>query len=147
MFPLLLNVGEVGFSVTTGTIGITVLAIAAHACMAFSAYGVIRDVLSGTAPYPGIRGHQPGNRRRGRKFTLGEIAEIVRNVPVEEFVSEEDIRTGGCSVARMKRMLVNRGALELAERCVEREDLVNEILRVRKFNEECAICAEQYVEG
>lgn len=71
----------------------------------------------------------------------------VRKVPVEEFVSEDDVRNGDCSIARMKRMLCNRGASEAAERCLERCDLVREVEKNRNFNEECAICAEEYVEG
>lgn len=72
---------------------------------------------------------------------------IVRKVPVEEFVSEENVRTGDCSVARMKRMMYNRGAADVAAKCVERDDLVRELEGIRNFNEECAICAEEYVEG
>ena len=68
-------------------------------------------------------------------------------MPVEEFVSEDDVKNGDCSIARMKRMLCNRGALEAAERCLERDELVREIEKTRNFNEECAICAEEYVEG
>ncbi len=68
-------------------------------------------------------------------------------MPVEEFVSEEDVRNGDCSIARLKRMLCNRGVLEAVERCIERADLVREVEKTRNFNEECAICAEEYVEG
>eukprot|EP00804_Cyclotella_cryptica_P027436 CCRYP_008856-RA/>CCRYP_008856-RA protein AED:0.41 eAED:0.41 QI:0/-1/0/1/-1/1/1/0/287 len=144
-FPILLNAGGAGImGSSTGTIAVTILAIGAHACMAIAAYGVLREVLSGTAPYPGTR---QGRRTRRRKYTVGEIADIVRKVPVEEFVSEEDIKNGECSIIRMKRILKNRGAAEAVERCLEREDLVNEILRVRKYDEACAICSEDYVEG
>ncbi len=66
---------------------------------------------------------------------------------MEEFVSEEDIRNGDCSISRLKRMLRNRGSSEAAERCLERADLVREVEKSRNFNEECAICAEEYVEG
>jgi hypothetical protein len=66
---------------------------------------------------------------------------------VEEFVSEENIKNGECSIARMKRILRNRGAGETAERCLEREELVKEICRVRKYEDECTICSEDYAEG
>ncbi|KAL7472518.1 hypothetical protein ACHAXS_012875 [Conticribra weissflogii] len=155
---------------SAGSIGIMILAIAAHACMAFAAYGVLSDVLAGTSAYPGNRGRGGGGRRGGRggrKYSLGEIAEIVRKVPVEEFVSEEDVKRAGgggssgrgsggddnkgecctVSVARLKRMLKNRGAAEAGEVCKEKSELVEEILKVRKYNEECAICAEKYEEG
>ena len=69
-------------------------------------------------------------------------------MPVEEYLSEEDIRTGDCSVGRLKRMMSNRGAADVVEaKCVERDDLVRELEGIRNFNEECAICAEEYVEG
>ena len=71
----------------------------------------------------------------------------VRKVHVEEYVSEENARTGDCSISRLKRMMSNRGASEIASKCVERHDLVREIERIRNFNDECAICAEEYVEG
>lgn len=146
VIPIFINIG--GSSIlngSSGTIAVTVLAIAAHACMAMAAYGVLREFLSGT-------GHQfPGNRRgttpRRKKYTVGEIADLVRKVPVEEYVSEADIKNGECSISRMKRILVHRGAAEAAERCLTREDLVDEISRVRKCENECTICSEDYVEG
>ncbi|KAL9183444.1 hypothetical protein ACHAXT_004300 [Thalassiosira profunda] len=141
--PLLLN----GLLQDSGVVQVTLLAIVAHSLMAVAAYRVLRDVLNagGAGQYPGNR--RGIGRRRPRKLTVAEIADIVRKVPVEEYVSQEDIQNGECSVARMKRMLVNRGAAEAAENCVEREELVQEVERVRKFNEECAICAEEYAEG
>jgi hypothetical protein len=45
---------------------------------------------------------------------VSEIADILRKVPVEEFVSNEEFRSGECSVTRMKRMTTNRGATEIA---------------------------------
>lgn len=148
--PLLLNgvqhsEGVSNFLASTGVLQVTVLAILAHSMMAIAAYRVLRDVIDGegVGPYPGNRRQQ----RLGRKLTVSEIADILRKVPVEEFVSEEDVRTGNCSVARMKRMLLNRGAGDIAEKCVEKDDLIKEVLKVRKYNEECAICAEEYVEG
>ncbi|KAL3797487.1 hypothetical protein ACHAW5_010096 [Stephanodiscus triporus] len=133
----------------SGFVHLVVLAMIAHAAMTIAGYRVLRDVLGS-----GIAGVYPGNRRgggrrgRGRKLTVTEIADIVRKVPVEEYVSEENIRTGDCSVARMKRMMTNRGAADgVAAKCVERDDLVREIEGIRNFNEECAICAEEYVEG
>jgi len=153
--PLLLNglrkEGLSGMLVDTwadsGVIQITVLAIIAHSMMAIAAYRVLRDVLDGegVAPYPGNQ--RGGRRRRGRKLTVSEIADVVRKVPAEEFVPEEDVRTGACSVARMKRMLVNRGAPDAAERCIEKDDLAREVEKARNFNQECPICAEEYAEG
>jgi hypothetical protein len=149
VIPIFINIGGVSgiMSTSSGTIAVTVLALAAHACMAMAAYGVLREFLSGT-------NHQfPGNRRNNRmprvkKYNVGEIANLVRKIPVEEFVSEQEIKNGECSISRMKRILINRGAAEAAERCLERRDLLNEIGRVRKYNDaECTICSEEYVEG
>ena len=47
----------------------------------------------------------------------------------------------------MKRMLVNRGASDAIERCIDKSDLLEEIEKVRKYNEECTICTESYQEG
>lgn len=47
----------------------------------------------------------------------------------------------------MKRMLVNRGASDSLHRCIDRSDLLEEIEKVRKVNDDCTICAEQYEEG
>jgi len=77
---------------------------------------------------------------------VSEISDIVRKVPAEEFFPLAAVETG-CSTARLKRMLVHRGAAEAAQKCVERDDLAKEVLKVRNFNEECPICAEEYVEG
>ncbi len=57
------------------------------------------------------------------------------------------LKVGACSISKMKRMLVNRGASDSLHRCLDRSDLLEEIEKVRKYNGECAICAEQYQEG
>lgn len=152
-FPLLMNGLQKGgleqLLADSGVVQITILAVIAHSLMAVAAYRVLRDVLDGgtLGVYPGNRRGGIGLRRRARKLTVAEIADIVRKVSVEEFVSEEHVKVGECSIARMKRMLVNRGESEVAETCVERKDLVKEVERVRNYNAECAICAEDYAEG
>jgi len=150
--PLILNglqsEGVSGFLEYSGVIQMTVLAIIAHSMMAIAAYRVLRDVLDGedgVGPYPGnVRG---GRRRRGRRLTVSEISDIVRKVPAEEFYSPTMVKTGVCSTARLNRMLANRGAAEAAHNCIGPDDLAKEVLKVRNFNEECPICAEEYVEG
>lgn len=42
---------------------------------------------------------------------------------------------------------MNRGAFDALNKCIDRTDLLHEVEKVRKFNEECAVCAEQYEEG
>lgn len=149
--PLILNglksEGLSNFLEYSGVIQMTVLAIIAHAMMAVAAYRVLRDVLDseGVGPYPGnLRG---GRRRRGRKMTVSEISDIVSQVPAEEFCSPTMIKTGTCSTERLKRMLINRGAADVVQECLEKDDLAKEVLKVRNFNDECPICAEEYVEG
>jgi hypothetical protein len=125
-------------------------AFLAHSFMAVGAYRILRGILNGdVGTYPGMRGAAGGGMRarRSRKFTVEDIADLVRKVPVEEFVSEEELKSGGCSISKMKRMLVNRGASDALHKCLDRKDLLQEIERVRKFNEDCAVCAEQYEEG
>jgi len=108
---------------------------------ALAAYRVLRNLIDGNVTdYPGLR-------RRRTKLTVIQIADIVYKVPVEEYVSPEAINNGECSIARLKRMLVNRGESSVAEACIERDELVKEICKVRNYNEECAICAEEYQEG
>eukprot|EP00956_Cyclotella_meneghiniana_P008283 scaffold11039_cov21-Cyclotella_meneghiniana.AAC.1 len=150
VIPILINVGGSGImSSTVGTISLAAIALAAHACMAFAAYGVLREYLSGGA------GVFPGNRRnndttsRVKQYTVVEMADIVRKIPVEEYVSMEDIRGGECSVSKLKRMLRHRGAGDaIADQyCLEKEDLMNELCRVRKHEGECTICSEDYAEG
>ena len=124
---------------SNGFLHITSLALIAHGCMAIAAYRVMRGfTLNGVPDYP-------GNRRLRRKLTVADIADIVRKVPVEEFVSENDYES--CSVTKLKRMLANRCKSQASEHCVERDDLIREIQKARHFHSECSICAEQFVEG
>lgn len=124
---------------SNGVLHITSLALIAHGCMAIAAYRVMRGfTLNGVPDYP-------GNRRLRRKLTVAEIADIVRKVPVEEFVSENDY--GSCSVTKLKRMLANRRRSQESEHCLERDDLIREIQKARHFHSECSICAEEFVEG
>jgi len=133
------------------TLQLSMFAFLAHSLMALGAYRLLRQVLNnpdGVGVYPGMRRQGGGGgRRRSRRYTVGDIEGMVRKVPVEEFVSEEDLKVGACSISKMKRMLVNRGASDSLHRCLDRSDLLEEIEKVRKYNEECAICAEQYQEG
>eukprot|EP00985_Skeletonema_marinoi_P020693 scaffold12368_cov149-Skeletonema_marinoi.AAC.4 len=123
------------------TLQLSMFAFLAHSFMAVGAYRLLRQVLNNqdVGTYPGMRqGGGRGGRRRtgsGRRYTVGDVEGMVRKVPVEEFVSEEE------------RMLVNRGASDSLHRCLDRSDLLEEIEKVRKYNEDCTICAEQYEEG
>lgn len=145
VIPILINVGGSGImSSTAGTISLAVVALAAHACMALAAYGVLREYLSGAADFPGNR---RGNTVRARKYTVAEMADLVRKIAVEEYVSEDDITNGECSISKLKRMLCHRGAGGAAKKCLEKDELTSELLRVRKHEKECTICSEDYAEG
>ena len=151
--PLLLNgAANEGFASlvyseygSSGVLQMTTLAIVLHSLMAFAAYRVLRNIID-SGGLAAAAGEFPGLARR-RKLTVAQISDILGKVAVEEFVSKEDVQNGQCSVARMKRMLVNRGESGTAELCVEKEELVQAIIKVRNYNEECAVCAEEYAEG
>lgn len=81
-FPLVWNLlkskGLMGILFTDpGMVQVSVLAVAAHSVMAIAAYRVLRDVLDsgGVGQYPG-NNRQGGRRRRMRKLTVSEIADI-----------------------------------------------------------------------
>ncbi|KAL3791724.1 hypothetical protein ACHAWO_000440 [Cyclotella atomus] len=126
VIPIFINLGTSGMvASSSGTIAQIVLAIVEHAFLASS--------ISYVAYI--------------KKYTGGVIADLIRKVPVEEYVSEQKIRNGECSTSKMKRMLLHRGAADEADRCLEQQDLVDEICRVRIYEKECTICSEEYVEG
>lgn len=134
------------------TLQLSMFAFLAHSFMAVGAYRLLRQVLNNqdVGTYPGMRQGGGGRRRTtgsGRMYAVGDVEGMVRKVPVEEFVSEEELKAGACSISKMKRMLVNRGASDSLHRCLDRSDLLEEIEKVRKYNEDCTICAEQYEEG
>lgn len=150
IIPIVLDGGATALFNDRNTLQLSMFAFLAHSFMAVGAYRILRGILNGdVGTYPGMRrgGAAAAGGRRPRKYTVEDIADLVRNVKVEEFVSEEELKSGGCSISKMKRMLVNRGASDALHRCLDRNDLLQEIERVRKFNEDCAVCAEQYEEG
>ncbi len=150
IIPIVLDGGATALFNERNTLQLSMFAFLAHSFMAVGAYRILRGILNGdVGTYPGMRGAAGGGMRarRSRKYTVEDIAELVRTVPVEEFVSEEELKSGGCSISKMKRMLVNRGASDALHKCLDRNDILQEIERVRKFNEDCAVCAEQYEEG
>jgi hypothetical protein len=78
VWNLLKNKGLMGILFTDpGMVQVSVLAVAAHSVMAIAAYRVLRDVLDsgGVGQYPG-NNRQGGRRRRMRKLTVAEIADI-----------------------------------------------------------------------
>ena len=91
----------------SNTLQLSLFAFLAHSFMAVGAYRILRQVLNdgnggdggdfGT--FPGMRrGAAGGGRRRGaaaRRYTVGEIESMLRKVPVEEFVSPEEVSSIG----------------------------------------------------
>ncbi len=78
------------------TLQLSMFAFLAHSLMAMGAYRLLRQVLNnpdGVGVYPGMRrqGGGGGGRRRSRRYTVGDIEGMVRKVPVEEFVSGEEV--------------------------------------------------------
>ncbi|KAL7431747.1 hypothetical protein ACHAXM_005995 [Skeletonema potamos] len=145
--PIFIEGGAAALFNDRNTLQLSMFALLAHSFMAVGAYRLLRQVLNGdVGTYPGMR-RGVGGRRAARNYTVEDIATLVRKVPVEEFVSEEELKSGGCSISKMKRMLVNRGASDSLHRCVDRRDLLEEIEKVRKVNDDCTICAEKYEEG
>jgi len=70
----------------------------------------------------------------------------VQSMAIEEFVSEEDVRTNS-SVSEIKQMLVLRGKKDKADRCLERSELIEELEKCRKYDDTCCICATVYNNG
>ncbi|KAL7455119.1 hypothetical protein ACHAWC_006688, partial [Mediolabrus comicus] len=132
IIPIVLDGGATALFNERNTLQLSMFAFLAHSFMAVGAYRILRGILNGdVGTYPGMRGAAAGGMRarRSRKYTVEDIAELVRKVPVEEFVSEEELKSGGCSISKMKRMLVNRGASDALHKCLDRNDLLQEIER------------------
>ena len=75
---------------------------------------------------------------------LSNIVEMVRVLPMEEFVTENEVRTT-CSIPQLKRMLTRRGVT--SDQCLERSELVQKLETCRNYNDTCCICAEEYQDG
>lgn len=76
------------------TLQLSMFAFLAHSVMAMGAYRLLRQVLNNpdnVGVYPGMRRQGGGRRRGARRYTVGDIGGMVRKVPVEEFVSEEEV--------------------------------------------------------
>jgi len=77
------------------TLQLSMFAFLAHSFMAVGAYRLLRQVLNNqdVGTYPGMRRGGGGRRRTGsgRRYTVGDVEGMVRKVPVEEFVSEEEV--------------------------------------------------------
>lgn len=89
----------------SNTLQLSMFAFLAHSLMAMGAYRLLRQVLNnpdGVGVYPGMRrqGGGGGRRRGVRRYTVGDIEGMVRKVPVEEFVSEEEVSYFFCIIMR-----------------------------------------------
>jgi hypothetical protein len=93
IIPIFLEEGAVALFHDRNTLQLSMFAFLAHSLMAVGAYRLLRQVLNGdVGTYPGMRrGVGGGGRRASRKYTMEDIAALVRKVPVEEFVSEEEV--------------------------------------------------------
>lgn len=99
ILPLFLQEGGGGLAALfndRNTLQLSMFAFLAHSFMAVGAYRILRQVLDGNVgTYPGMRGGggmRSSRRGAARKYTVEDIAALVRKVPVEEFVSEDEVR-------------------------------------------------------
>lgn len=98
IIPLFIEGGASALFNDRNTLQLSMFAFLAHSFMAVGAYRILRQVLNGdVGTYPGMRrGVGGGGRHAARKYTVEDIAVLLRKVPVEEFVSEEDVSCLGC---------------------------------------------------
>jgi len=89
---------------------------------------------------------ESGDQRRRNRNEFFDIVETIRVLPIEEFLTEEEVRTS-CSIPQLKRMLRRREREGEARTCTERRHLVEELEKCRNYNETCCICAEEYKDG
>ena len=91
VWNLLLSKGFAGLFSDSGFVQVSTLAVAAHSVMAIAAYRVLRDVLDsgGVGQYPG-NNRQGGRRRRMRKLTVSEIADIGTKLRIKCLVVDSD---------------------------------------------------------
>lgn len=80
------------------------------------------------------------------KNAMETISLKVQSMPIEEFITEEDVRTNS-TVSEIKHMLNIRGKKDIADQCLERSDLVKELEKCRKCDDTCCICATAYEKG
>ena len=109
-------------------------------------YLVIMIVLAfGSAAYSNTPGHeQSTSSGTSHNGGFASIVEIVRKMPIEDYVTQ-DVVNSDCSIRTLKAMLRHRQAS--FEHLRERSELVEKLNEVRKFNETCCICCEDYEPG
>ena len=97
-------------------------------------------------------GEQQQQRRqeRRRQAKLDEMAALVRRMPLEPFVAEEETPScySGVPIAQLKQMLQIRGATQAElNSFVDRQNMVESLKRRRQYSDTCCICFEPYQEG
>ena len=93
----------------------------------------------------GRRGGRPGERGApSRQAKLEEMSALVRSMPLEPFIAEEDMAT--LPISQLKQMLERRGTKkEELDSFVERQNLVEALQKKRKYDDTCCICFEEYI--
>jgi len=78
---------------------------------------------------------------------LSSIKEMIQNIPLEEFVSNEDVKSSA-SIVQLRNSLRNRGKTSDYVSTIgeTRSELVEEVLKCRNYSDTCCICAQEYEE-
>ena len=79
-----------------------------------------------------------------REAKLEEMSALVRSMPLEPFLSEEEMVTA--PISQLKQMLERRGTKkEELDSFLERQNLVEALQKKRKYSDTCCICFEDHV--
>lgn len=80
-----------------------------------------------------------------RQAKLEAMTTLVRSMPLEPFVTEEDTATTA-SISQLKQMLQRRGTSQAElDSFVERQNLVDALQTKRQYSDTCCICFEDLV--
>mmetsp|Transcript_12627 Transcript_12627/g.24257 ORF Transcript_12627/g.24257 Transcript_12627/m.24257 type:complete len:286 (+) Transcript_12627:72-929(+) len=97
---------------------------------------------------------QPQHEATNNSRRIHEIVDLVLQLPIEEFVSQDQMAS--CSVTQLRQMLKARNsgvvpgdttATPTTTLFVEKHDLVEAVRARRNYNESCCICCEDYQTG
>lgn len=135
---------NLGFSALVGVS--TACLISLVLTMNLQALSFLSQFLAiGVVAYTHLNGplqeHNQEHRRRQAK--MEELFTIVQSMPVEEFVSEEELE--GIPISQLKEMLLRRGlSKEELGSFVDRHNMMEALHKRRKYCDTCCICFESY---
>ncbi|CAJ1944425.1 unnamed protein product [Cylindrotheca closterium] len=85
------------------------------------------------------QGHQQPPQQNPAK--LAKIVAKIRELPIEEFVPNDEEAYSKLKISQLKGMLQNRGD---TASYLERNEIVSCLMKQRKFDDSCCICYEDY---